>query len=89
MLRIHDRIYTYVLDIYSLLSSRLLFFCLYCKFSLSHIFVCFHVYVYICVLLSCIGGNKDYLLTCYQNPNVCFYLEFIAKKNAFLQTGSS
>ena len=63
MLRIHDRIYIYVLDIYSLLSSRLLFFCLYCKFSLSPIFVYFHVYVYICVLLSCIGGNKDYLLT--------------------------
>ena len=53
----------YVLDIYSPLSSRFLFFCLCCKFSLSPIFVHFHVYVYICVLVSCIGGNKDNLLT--------------------------
>ena len=26
---------------------------------------------------------------CYQNPNVCFDLDFIAKKNDILQTGSS
>ena len=70
VLRIHDRIYIYVLDIYSLLSSRLLFFCLYCKISLSHIFVCFHVYVHICVLLSCIGGNKDYLLNTALNKRL-------------------
>ena len=30
--------------------------------------------------------SKD---ACYQNPNVCFDLNFIAKENAFLQTGSS
>ena len=30
--------------------------------------------------------SKD---ACYQNPNVCFDLDFIAKKNDFLQTGSS
>ena len=26
---------------------------------------------------------------CYQNPKVCIDLDFIAKNNAFLQTGSS
>ena len=26
---------------------------------------------------------------CYQNQKVCFDLDFIAKNNAFLQTGSS
>ena len=26
---------------------------------------------------------------CYQNPKVCFYLDFIANNNAFLKTGSS
>ena len=66
----HDRIYMYVLDIYSPLSSRLLFFYLCCKFSLSPIFVHFQVYVYICVLLSCIGGNKDYLLTLFSDENI-------------------
>ena len=30
--------------------------------------------------------SKD---ACYQNPQVCFDLDFIAKNNAFLQTGSS
>ena len=30
--------------------------------------------------------SKD---ACYQNPKVCFDLDFIAKNNAFLQTGSS
>ena len=32
------------------------------------------------------GVSKD---ACYQNRNVCFDLDFIAKMNAFLQTGSS
>ena len=27
--------------------------------------------------------------TCFQNPNSCFDLDFIAKKNVFLRTGSS
>ena len=30
--------------------------------------------------------SKD---ACHQNPNVCFDLDFIAKKNAFVRTGSS
>ena len=30
--------------------------------------------------------SKD---TCYQNPKVCFDLDFIAKNNAIIQTGSS
>ena len=32
------------------------------------------------------NASKD---ECYQNPKVCFDLDFIAKNNAFLQTGSS
>ena len=30
--------------------------------------------------------SKD---ACYRNPNVCFNLDFIAKKIVFLQAGSS
>ena len=30
--------------------------------------------------------SKD---ACYQNPKDCFDLDFIAKNNAFLQTGNS
>ena len=32
------------------------------------------------------NGSK---VACYHNLNVCFDLEFIAKRNAFLRTGSS
>ena len=46
-----------------------------------------------CLLLGFHGYGTDHVIVskaaCHQNPNVCFDLDFFAKKNYFLRTGSS
>ena len=35
-----------------------------------------------------LNSNYECEDACYQNPTICFDLDFIAKRNGFLQTGT-